>query len=261
MEVGSLLPAASVPPMHVTTPVVEAPLVIQYVAPAPGVTYRAPTPVDEVAFTTSASAVEYVAPAPAVHVAPAPVDASCSYSISRCCRGVRGILALPGSRDTCKALWPSGLPQSSSEKRPHRSRRKPKKAKRQRRGGRTEAEGSPKRQTLIVWTVCEMAIRRELRYTNTGHMSEPRALEVPFVLGRLQKGRDLSPASAGTDSRLRAYRHGGARRACGHLRLILRFHAVPSVDAQLSCILGCGSGVVESTSPCRICASCSSRHP
>ena len=130
MEVGSLLPAASVPPMHVTTPVVEAPLVIEHVAPAPGVTYMAPTPVDEVAFTTSASAVEYVAPAPAVHVAPAPADASCSYSISRCCRGVRGILALPGSRDTCKALWPSGLPQSSSEKRrPHRSRRMPKKAK------------------------------------------------------------------------------------------------------------------------------------
>ena len=36
MDVGSLLPAASVPPMHVTTPVVEAPLVIEYVAPAPG---------------------------------------------------------------------------------------------------------------------------------------------------------------------------------------------------------------------------------
>ena len=46
MEVGSLLPAASVPPMHVTTPVVEAPLVIEYVAPALGVTYMAPTPVE-----------------------------------------------------------------------------------------------------------------------------------------------------------------------------------------------------------------------
>ena len=78
MEVGSLLPVASVPPMRVTTPVVEAPFVIEYVAPAPGGTYTVPTPVDEVAFTTSASAVEHVAPAPAVFVVLVPVDGSCA---------------------------------------------------------------------------------------------------------------------------------------------------------------------------------------
>ena len=188
MDSESLLPAASVPPMHVTTPVVGAPLVIEYVARAPGVTYIAPTPVDEVAFTTSASAVEYVAPAPAVHVAwvhPAPTQSHVA---------VAEFVEYLHSQDRetpAKRFGRAGC------------RRAP-----QRRGGRTEAEGSPKRQTLIVWTMCEMAIRRELRYTNTGHMSEPRALEVPFVLGHLQNGRDLSPASAGTDSRLRAYRHG-----------------------------------------------------
>merc|ERR1711945_74981 len=63
VEIGAPLPAESAPPMFVTAPVLEAPPapVVEYVAPAPAVTYApvAPAPV-----------VEYVAPAPAVTYAP-----------------------------------------------------------------------------------------------------------------------------------------------------------------------------------------------
>ena len=127
MEVGSLLPATSVPPMHVTTPVVEAPLVIEYVAPAPCVTYRGPTPVDEVAFTTSASAVEYVAPAPGVHVAMHLAPTQSHVAVAEFVEYLHS-----QDRETpAKRFGRAGC------------RRAP-----QRRGGRTEAEGSPKRQTL-----------------------------------------------------------------------------------------------------------------
>merc|ERR1711991_1015197 len=64
VEMGAPLPAESAPPMFVTAPVLEAPPpVVEYVAPAPAVTY---------AHATSAPVVEYVAPAPTVAYA-APV--------------------------------------------------------------------------------------------------------------------------------------------------------------------------------------------
>ena len=61
------LPAESVPPLRVTTPVVEAPLVmVEHVQPAPVV--------DLVAPEAPATVAEYVAPAPVVTcAAPAPV--------------------------------------------------------------------------------------------------------------------------------------------------------------------------------------------
>ena len=87
-DVGPLLTAELVSPMHVTTPVVEVLLVVveyvqpdsvsELVAPAPAVTHAAPAPVAEyvaavsaVTYAALASVDEFVSPAPALaHAAP-----------------------------------------------------------------------------------------------------------------------------------------------------------------------------------------------
>ena len=130
------------------------------------------------------------------------------------------------------------------------------------------------------------------RKTNTGHMSEPGALVVPFVFGRdfnvaeiqillrqaltralCATGGGLAtpnPFVGATEVLLRqaltralcACRHGRARRACGSFLPILRFAVHnskvwdPLLLANEACE-DCRNGGVEATSSCRFCASCS----